>query len=305
MSFDGSLVLGGISGPVFSKLDQNYITNRYFDEDTSGWSESFASILSRIADADAYGEYMGRINYSSDDEYVYWSQSLSESPYGRRFIGIVRLKASAQQDFVMEFANQDGSTFGATSFTATTEPQTFFISEINDQIDATCGYAVELRIYGSDGAGNADLYFDHAFLSEVLQRIDMPLPLTTGGEQQYLVFEKKVDGMNELWDGNVQEFGKKWRPNFFGQWDYLSRGNETKRQLISESDIIFCQPQGDIAWGFLGIWKNDFERRYAFGRFMGHRGQIMIMGVEYIVGSKPINKLTNPNVGVAVAYVGV
>jgi hypothetical protein len=93
-----------------------------------------------------------------------------------------------------------------------------------------------------------------------------------------------------LWDGNIQQHNKKWRPIYYADYAFLNDSDETIRQSISESDIILCVPHNDSGFGFLGIWDEDYYRKYTFGRFQGHSGSVVIKGIE-LVTNKPTNQV--------------
>lgn len=284
MSFAGN-VLGGVTTPIFYKIEDNYCENPYFNEDTSGWVESTGGILTRInTDAEAYGEYMGRIQYSSDLQNVTFVESLAAAPANRTFLVSLRMKSqiSGGQTVSIQFVDENSQTFGTNSFAVTEEARRYLIVALDNVPNVTSPYSVTLRIWGTEASGDSDLLFDHVYFTEVLSSISMPLPKVQSGEPDQIRFQKIVQGRNMLWDGNIQEFGKKWRPYYLGRYDYLSGASEIGRQQVNEASKVFVLPHSDVNWGFLGIWDGDFKRRYSFGRYIGHKGMIPIKGIEYV-----------------------
>ena len=294
-------VLGGITSPVFYSLDDNYITNPYFNQDVSGWTEETTpGILTRDIKTEAYGEYMG--NNTSSNEYVQWSKTLSATPSNRTFMVSFRAMGDTVRLFDVEVI-AEGTGGGSELFI--TDPalqlnltidRYFLIGSV--PITAFSGtFTVKLRIHPNSAVASETIWFDHVYFSEVFETIALNLPLVQSGDPDQIKFEKIVRGRNELWSGAIQEFGKKWRPNYLGKWDYLDASFELARQGLSEASRLFLVPHSDVNWGFHCIWDDDFFRRYALGRYIEHKGSVKLRGMEF-VHSHPTQFSSSGGVGI-------
>lgn len=268
-------VLGGIGLPRFLLTDNNYCSNRYFDEDTTGYAQSLGGIFSRVnTNAKAIGEYMGEITYANDYEYVDYTYNYGASITDKNFVAMVRI----QSDSNFDIAFYGDSEFGKVNIDAT--PLHAINVVIYAKATGQAGNNIRLRIYGTQNAAqSALLYFDDLFFSEALDNMDMTQPTESG-----IVFEKITSGKNEMWNGAVQEFSQRWKPNYVAMWDYLEPQYEAYRQRIAVAQNIIVMPHLDVNWGMMGIWDIDFERRYWQKRFLGHKGKMVIKGINLITG---------------------
>lgn len=278
-------VLGGVDKPRILLLSDNFCANQYLNNDipdTGDWQESFASILTRAANANAYGEYMARINYTSDLEYAYYTYNYDSAIANKRFL----LVFDAISSVAFKATFYGSSEFGSTNFNALENKTRCMI--IADAISQT-GNNISIRIYGTQSTGNADLYFDNIMLYEVTNDYTFDQPHDSGK----LIFVKDKTGDNELWNGKKQEYNVKWIPNFICNYEIINYLNEMYRQDISEADNVFCIPHKDVNWGFVGRWNEDnFTRDYAFSKYFGHRGIIDIISNEYFK-NKPIKQVSS------------
>ena len=278
MSFE-SLVLGGVTSPVFFKMDDNYVTNPYADQNTTGWVASGGSLV-REVHSNAYGEYMFDFSYTTDFEYAYWQEDLGAAATNKKFLASFRAVADSPQDILVQITDSTGVVIKSTVFTIGETSKKYVL--YGDVIGTTLNQFIQLRIYATDVSGTGQVNFDHVFFSEVLDTISMPSTKIQNGDPDLLKFKKIIRGKNELWDGNIQEFGKIWRPNYVGTWHHMNPTTELSRQRVAQAGRVFVLPHSDIDWGFLGIWDGDFVRRYSFNRYIGHTGNIPIKGIEYI-----------------------
>ena len=271
--------LGGVAAPRFLLLDDNYVTNPYANEDTSGWAVTGGTLIKGAAQEGAYGEFMFDYSYAADFEAAYWNQDIGASSINKIFIASFRAKLASVGAILVEIVDSIGEVVASQVYSLTTGTQRVLLYGSSDQV---LTQNLRLKIYASASSATAQIFFDHVLFTEVLAEVDMPSPLIVGGEQDILKFQKEVQGKNELWNGLTQEFGKKWRPHYLGRWDYLVDTDELLRQSIADSKTIFVLPHNDQNWGFHGMWDKDLERKYAFGRYIGHKGVIPIRGVEFI-----------------------
>lgn len=277
MSFTN--VVGGVGPPTFFKIDDNFVINPYFDQNTTGWSVSGGTLV-RTSQSDAYGEFMGEFQHATGIPYTSVQKDLGVAATNKKFLASFRAKSDVQRDVLIEISDSAGLIVVSKTFAIGIEPKKYLIK--GDNIGLTLNQFIELRIHGTDVSGIGFINFDHVYFTEVLDTIILPLPATLGGQTDKLIFEKIVRGRNELWSGAVQEFGKKWRPNYLGRWDHLEITEEMARQKISDAGKIFIQPHDDVDFGFLGIWDGDIERQYSLNRYIGHKGTIPIKGIEFL-----------------------
>lgn len=270
-----SLVLGGTDKPRFLSLQKNFCSDPYIQNDlnpANNWYFSSVGILSKVLDKDAYGDYMARINYSSDNQYIYYVYNHESDVSGKK--AFITLRYKSDNDFKISFISPGSGEDGLTKLAASNviKKVTIIASLYN-----IFGNFLYFKIYGSDGIGDANVYFDSIYFSLVDNDYSFPQPQTSE-----LDFNKIVDGSNQRYTGRIQEINKKWLPIYNANWDYINAEYEVYRQIISESEVVFCIPHKDVSWGFLGYWDDDFIRGYAFNRFIGHKGIIAIRGMEYI-----------------------
>lgn len=272
--------LGGVAAPKFLLLDDNYVTNPYANVDTTGWAVTAGTLIKGAAQDDAYGEFMFDYSYTTDFEAAYWEQDIGVVATGKTFIASFRAKLAAAGAILVEIVDDLGVVVTSQVYALTTGTQRVLL--YGDAGATVLTDKIRLKIYASAGVATAQIFFDHVLFTEVLNEVDMPSPLIVSGDQDSLKFEKEIQGKNELWDGQIQEFGKKWRPNYLARWDYLLDTNELLRQDIADSKTVFVLPHNDQNWGFHGMWDGDLLRKYAFGKYIGHKGVIGIKGIEYI-----------------------
>lgn len=275
-------VLGGITEPRIYSVDDNFCTNPYFNVDTTDWTQSTPGILTRGAWNEAYGEYVGVLTAVAPKN-VSFEHTLDLTPESRTFMASLRIRAGlpATQSVTISVEDQDGNVFLENTISlssADNMKRYVFVAQCND-VASGSPYSVTLKIQINI---SGSILFDHVYFTEVFDTIDISLPKTQASERDLILFEKVVQGSNELWSGLVQEFGKKWRPRYVGNYDYLTAEEEESRQQVAEASKVFVLPHRDVAWGFFGIWSDDIERRYSFGKYLGHRGQIPIMGIEFL-----------------------
>lgn len=265
-------VLGGIDVPRFLIGDVNFCSNPYFNTGITGWSESSGGIFSRDnIQLDALGEYMGKIEYTLDEQYVEYSYDMGVSVTGRKFFLILRSKSIS--DWKVAFYGN--SEFGSTNFAHSNDINTYVA--IVDASTQT-GTTIKIRIYGTQSnVDSAELYFDDVYFSEIFNDMEMPQP-----QVSYMPVEKIQFGENYLWNGNIQQFSKRFRPGYFANWEYLIPEYEVYRQKIAAAQIVVCIPHKDISFGFRCIWNKDFSRKYFHNRFLGHSGIISLKGTQFI-----------------------
>lgn len=276
-----TLVLGGIDTLKIYRVSPNFVTNKYFTSGITGWADSTPS-LSRIIDTDAFGEYMGRIAYTGGLGYAFWRHTQSVNIQNRTFLATWRAKSLGEQKFKAEFASLvTGEVFGTQTFDVDEIPRKYFLVAPTT-VSTNTPHSVEIRIYGTEVTGNADLRFDAVYFGEALEEFSFVQPKVVSGESSFMTFEPVGFGRNELWDGEIQEFNKKWRPNYFARWDAMDVTDERFRQRIAVADLLFCIPHIDSDFGFLCRWDGDFQRRYAFGKFLAHKSLIVLKGNELV-----------------------
>ena len=273
-------VLGGIEQPLFLVMDDNYVTNRYFDQNTTGWV-STGGTFTRGVQANAYGEYMANHVSVASLHSAYWEEDLGAAVTDKKFLASFRAQSDTTRDVLIEIIDDNDVVVVSAVETIGTSPKRILL--YGDNIGTTLTQRIRLKIHSANSAVNGYIDFDHVFFSEVLQTISLPLSSVQGGEPDKLKFEKIVQGRNELWNGEIQEFGKKWRPHYMGRWDHMEVAEEIERQSIADSGRVFVLPHSDINWGFLGIWDNNIERRYAMNKYIGHKGSVPIKGIEYLL----------------------
>ncbi len=263
-------VVGGVGPPRILEVNDNWITDIYFQEGLGNWSQSQGGILTRVITTSAYLEYMGNISYSSDHEYVYMTYNYGSSITDKIFMFTFRVQSD--QQFGVSFWGSTG--FGVTIFAASAN-----VSKKTVVVAATgqTGNSIQVRISGTIGTGNANLYFDSAYFTEVLNDYTLPQP-----NESFIKFKSDFV-VNELWDGSSQNIGDKRLPIFYAKWDYFSDTYELNRQSISEAERLFCIPHDDANFGFLGVWNKKFFRGYALDRFFGHMAVITIAGEGYLL----------------------
>ncbi len=278
MAFDN--VIGGIAQPLFLAMDNNFVTNRYFDQNTTGWLTT-GGTLTRPARVNAYGEFMANHVSVAALESAYWEEDLGVAATDKKFLASFRAQSDQARDVLIEIIDDNDVVVVSDTFSIGILPKRILL--YGDNIGTTLTQRIRLKIHSADSAVNGYIDFDHVFFSEVLQTIDLPLSSVQGGEPDKVKFEKIVQGKNELWNGEIQEFGKKWRPHYMGRWDHLEVVEEMQRQLIANAARIFVLPHRDTSFGFLGIWDKNIERKYSLNRYIGHRGTVPIMGIEYLL----------------------
>jgi hypothetical protein len=255
-------VLGGIDAPRF-----------LLPVDTTGYTASLPASFTRVnTNPEAIGEYMGKIEYTTDYEYVEYSYDTGVSIEDKNFVAMVRIESDS--DFELCFYGN--SEFGNVDFDAiVNEPSNVLIYA---KASGQAGTTIRFRIYGTQNATqSALLYFDDIFLSVVNDNMDMTQPT-----ESKLMYEKITNGKNELWNGYVQEFSKRFRPNYVAFWEWLAPQYEAYRQRIANSQIVIVMPHLDVNWGMLGIWEKGYERRYFKKRFLAHEGTMVIKGINLV-----------------------
>jgi hypothetical protein len=287
MSFTG-LVLGGIDVPIIYSIDTNYVDNPYFDVDLTGWTSPDGGTTGRVLDDEAYGEYVATINgVKKTIEYEY--NLGSTDPSGKTFIVSLRLKSDVARNVPIKLLIEDSAgtpnveTFVNTAVVATTSMNRFFlVGTVDGSTLTTADYTLKVQIQSTSNIVSGTTSFDHVYLTEVLDTYTLTQPKTSGSEISNIEFEKVLFGKNELWSGKQQEFNKRWRINFFAQWDYMNISEETLRKQIAEASRLFVKPHDDVNWGFHGLWDGNFFKKYSMNRFIGHKGIIPIKGTELL-----------------------
>ncbi len=281
MSWD-EFVIGGIGVPRFLLVDVNFCTNAYFNTDITGWTESSGGIFTRDAtQQNALGEYMGKIEYTNDYEYVEYEYDMGTSITSKKFVLIFRAKSIA--DFNVAFYGS--SEFGVTPLAHSNDINTYAV--VGTATGQT-GTVIKIRIYGTTViTESAELYFDDVFLSEAFNDFEMEQPQTS-----LLPAERITFGENFLWNGNIQQFNRRWRPGYFASWEYIDIEHEIYRQKIAAGQSVVCFPHNDVAFGFRAVWDKDFERRYFRGRFLGHAGIISLKGTQFITSLPTVQATT-------------
>jgi hypothetical protein len=291
--------------------ENNWCENPYFTDGFDHWDVSNAPSATIVEDSDAYDMYMCHVTYTASNEPVDYKISLTQSALNRSFIVSLRVR-SVYNTFKISFLSYDEATdqyyqfgnwvFGTTNSNGT--PERVTVAATVDQVKGD-GKDLRMRIFphyelpisqGQDipfgdedpfGVGelwdpdDADIYFDDVYISEVTGDFTFPQP-----NESKLTFEESIIGENKLWSGMVQKFNRRFSPLWEAEFDFLDVEYETYRQRLGESSAVFCMPHNDVGWGFLGYWKDDYVREYPFGRFMGHKGPIVIDGQEYFI-NKP------------------
>lgn len=287
-------VLGGVGVPRFLILSQDQVANKFFDVNLDGYDvyvdENPSANMTRVIDVDAFGTYMGKMTGTGgNDTSIRYRWNVGSSLLNRRFLAKFRIKLGAGESstVVIQLYNSTNQVVEMTRV-VTHEVQEIIISGTSAQAGGSPNHFIELRIhYNAPGSPFPDatheLFIDNLMFFEVYNDYAFPQPQTS-----FLGFKKITYGRNETWSGGIQEFSKRWRPFWHGEWKAIEAGFEQQRQIISQSTLVFCIPHQDVNWGFVGIWMNDeFKRKYSFERFFAHEGDIDILGTEFTVG-KPI-----------------
>lgn len=261
-----NLVVSGVDSPRILLVSDNFCSNPFLTLNSDGYTVSGA-VITRAEDFSAYYEYMLSVNTNNiNTDYVEYSYDYGSSVANKTFL--IALNVFAQGEFKLVFKGD--IEFGEVLFDSQIYKKAFIVATAT----GVTGNTISFRIYGA-----RDMKFDNVYFAEVLYDLEMPQPHNAGE----LLFEKDADGIGELWSGKKKEYNVKWIPNYSANYFYLSEENEQFRQLISEYENVFCIPHLDYNWGFLGKWmKDEFERNYVFGEYVGHSGELSIKGQEYL-----------------------
>lgn len=284
------LVLGGLDRPRFLVIDQNFCSNPFFDVNTTGWTfqttagAGVGSNLSRYFHSSAFSRnYLGRLELIGTLSNAYYQYNAEANLQFRTFMARFRARVGegeASREIVCDMVSSDETLDGSeTTFTVTDEMQDFFLIGTAILSGDAPEYYIRLRIFGADHVTSGVLYFDNVYFTEVFNDIVLPQPNNSS-----LNFNKIIYGTNKLWVGKEQEFSKRWQPVYHAFYqDHLIGGYEVYRQKLSQAENLFCMPHQDVDWGFVGIWSGDLHRQYAWDRFIAHKGEVNIKGMEYVI----------------------
>lgn len=263
-----SLILGGVDQPRILEITNNFCTNPYANTGTTGYVKGTNGTMTTESSSEAIGEYVIKLVFAGGgDAYIDWTHNFGSSITNKKFLGIVRIKSK----FDCKIQLIGSSLISEYAITASDYVRTF--SVIAEAIGQT-GNNITLRIIGT---ADVNLTFDNIYLAQINNDITFPQP-----NESFMVFEKDVLGEQRMWNGKIQQFNFKYIPNFYCDWQVLGAGYEYQRQQISLNKILFCMPHKDVNWGFIGIFSEDFERKYSFDKFFGHNSSLAIKGIEYI-----------------------
>ena len=263
------LVLGGVDRPRILIIDENFCTNSHFNEASlTGYIKTGAGTFTAELDTDSYGEYMANLVFSGAATItVDYEEDYGSAVLGKMFLVVIRVK-SVYGCTIKIRSSVEHITL---DIPASSETKTYFII---CEVESGSGNSIYFRIQGTD---DIDIRFDNLYLTEIEQDYVFPQP-----QKSNLLFKKVIDGENVLWNGKHQSFNFKYKPVYHCQYDSLVAVYEIYRQKISFNKILFCIPHQDVVWGFLAYWSEDFERRYPWDRFFGHKGLIVLEGSEYV-----------------------
>jgi hypothetical protein len=267
------LVIGGIGQPRMLLLDDNMCQNPFFNIDTTGYTPSSGVTLSRSGSADAFAEYMGKIQYTDGGTgYVDYEFNTGVAIANRQFFAFLRIKTT--KDCQVALMSKGAGRYMSINVLAGSDEvkSYYFVGTGFNESSST----IVLRILNYNN-NEMSIYFDKVFIGEVKNDYTFPQP-----NKSYMVFERDVLGENRLWDGRMQRFNAKYIPNYFCDWQCLDASYETYRQRMALNKTVFCIPHNDVSWGFFGTIMDDVERRYAFDRFFGHESSLAIKGSGFI-----------------------
>jgi hypothetical protein len=278
-----NLVIGGTDRPRIILSSDNIITNRYFDKDLSGYTTGSELIITsgtpgvqptftRVSDEYSYGEYSCRIfldnpNYAGTVSVVY---NYGSNIGGRRFIVTARIKTK-YSFYIRWSANSQYELKLIEPITADTFNTYYFLTTVpSNQTGTTLTFTFYCPV-------KVDFLFDHMYFGKIENDYIFPQP-----NESSLEFEKYSIGENRLWNGKIQLYDLKYVPKYKAEYKYLSAAYENRRQRLLQAKNLFVIPHMDVSWGYWGKWTDDFERKYAFSRFLGHDSDLEIEGSEYL-----------------------
>lgn len=285
--FTTNAVVGGVKTPRILEVGENACTDPRLANGLNGWTSNDVRLeISRIYDEKAYEEYMLRL-YHNESLYTFVQYTtgwiVAEYDFNiKKVLVAFRIKdeslSDGEQKIVkIELAN---ATIPLTSREIVITNKIKRIAFVFEW-SVILGYPFfNLRFYTGNSFNEiGDIRIDDIYINVVIGDYNFEC-----SDESNLTFEKTVTGQHELIDGKIQEYNKRWKPNFFAHWTALNRTQELYRQSIAETiNKLFIIPHIDFLWGFFGIWDVNFERKYSFNRFISHDSSITIKGNEYLL----------------------
>lgn len=286
--FTSDAVVGGVKTPRIVEIGENFCINPRLTENLDGWTSNNAVFLpiSRVADPQAYEEYMLRI-FHSTSQYTFIQYTTEDVLPSYDFDVKKILVAFRIKDVSLNGGEQKIIKIELAAGTAPINYKEIVITNKVKRVamvfewNNVLGYPFfNLRFYnGNTFQNNGDIRIDDVYINVVIQDYNFECC-----DETYLTFDKTTVGQHELFDGKIQQYNKRWRPNFYAHYAVLNKKQEIYRQSIAESlNNLFIFPHIDFMWGFFGIWDENFERRYSFNKYIGHDSVIVIKGSEMLI----------------------
>lgn len=280
-------VIGGVYSPRFLLVGDNLCTNPRMAENTSGWTSNQS--ISRSSNLDAFSEYMLKLSWvTASVSYVQYRIELDSN--NKKFLVSFRIKTELDTyDSKVEVVGANGQKIGDYEIELT--PNIKKVSFVTNS-SSSSGDEIKLRIYGTkDGRSNVSVYIDDVYISEVMGDYIMSQP-----NESYINWIQEYSGKNEMADGKIQIFDKRWRPEYWCNFQYYEKQYEEYRQRVAEGKYrVFVFPNHDFYFGFFCYWDGDYKRVPPFGRFFGHSGEMKLLGSEYFSRTiHPIETIRDP-----------
>lgn len=260
-------VIGGVAVPRFILCDADqFIENSSFDVDTTGWSSG-----SRVADPlTPFGDYVLQITAASEATCDYGS-----AIGGKTFVVTLFARGTLSSEDIEVYATAESHTGTLSGLPNGQYKQySFVVTFAGGQADTD--FHVKFDPTGT-------LYIDRVECYEVTDDITgMPLP----NEERY-DFPRELQATTIRADRRITEYVMGWR--FVGRMNYklLTATQEIWRAKISEADLLILYPHTDCSFCVTCRWgKRTYRRGYFFNRYMGHVGEIALVGVD-LIDKKP------------------
>src|SRR5574340_870129 len=222
-----NLVVGGVDKPLLLTVGENLCTNPRFSLNTSGWTTGNQCELVRISNAQSFGEYVGQLSYLDSGLFSADYQINIIPQAGNQYLVSFRIwNNSVDQHNVMVVLNVGGINLSV-YYIVTNANKPIKVSFVTPVLRPDHTY-IKLQIYGTDvmKASSVKILFDDVYICKVADYCLLSYP----NDGTHLLMEKDVQGENNLWDGKIQEYNKKWRPHWYASWKYLSRSDELDRK---------------------------------------------------------------------------
>jgi len=280
-----SNVISGVEQPRILIVGPELISNPGFEENTTNWSESGTSVISRVANTTTiFGDYVLQVedDNAAGYEYAYQTINYGAAVGGKKYIlsAYVKSGSSNNQRFSMDFTvnTDDPSTFTARDYWKK------FVLEVTMPTSAATTFDVQFYPceYG-DVSETGIILVDHVSVREVLYDIQLPLPYRGDFKHGFIPL---LQAGHKLSNGVNKKFYKGLIYYYSAWWQKLSYTEESNRQrIIMENQIngrdLIIFPHRDADRAYLVSCENSkLETSWMAGVALGHEGGMELIGQE-------------------------